>query len=136
MSQPKYIKGIPIKEYNRLQRKKFGKEYYRKAVAKHRAKDIEYTKFQWRMYRRIRRSRIASNRIEKYIKKEDIHNWFTKNCGICFEKIDGDYHIDHIIPVSKGGHHCSKNLQLAHPYCNQSKFTAIITNQNGVDRAV
>ena len=45
-------------------------------------------------------------------------------CGICknsFELTD-DIHIDHIRPVSKGGTSDFSNLQLAHAFCNVSKY--------------
>lgn len=54
-----------------------------------------------------------------------VHNWESRICGICHKSIEDDYHIDHIVPLSRGGGHRTDNLQLAHPYCNQSKFTKL-----------
>lgn len=42
-------------------------------------------------------------------------------CGICKEFIEGDFHVDHVIPLSKGGMHGYVNVQPAHPKCNFSK---------------
>ena len=42
-------------------------------------------------------------------------------CGICREPITGDWHIDHIVPLARGGEHSYKNTQAAHPLCNMSK---------------
>lgn len=51
-------------------------------------------------------------------------------CGICGYPVDFSYRaphplsptVDHIIPVSKGGHPFElSNLQLAHRYCNRQK---------------
>lgn len=51
-------------------------------------------------------------------------------CGICGKPVDFSYKnphplaptVDHIIPVSKGGHPTDlSNLQLAHRYCNRAK---------------
>lgn len=42
-------------------------------------------------------------------------------CGICGEAIMEDFHLDHILPLSRGGEHCYENVQLAHPFCNLSK---------------
>jgi len=43
-------------------------------------------------------------------------------CGICGEDVDPfEYHIDHIIPLSKGGEHSYTNTQIAHPECNLKK---------------
>lgn len=43
-------------------------------------------------------------------------------CGICGEGVDpNNFHIDHRIPLSLGGHHTYANTQPAHPKCNLSK---------------
>jgi 5-methylcytosine-specific restriction endonuclease McrA len=42
-------------------------------------------------------------------------------CGICAEFIVGDFHVDHVIPLSRGGMHGYVNVQPAHPACNLSK---------------
>jgi len=43
-------------------------------------------------------------------------------CGICGGDVDPqDFHIDHIVPVSKGGTHTYDNVQVAHPSCNSRK---------------
>ena|SRR3990167_5730115 len=44
-------------------------------------------------------------------------------CYLCVEDIlDGEkYHVDHIIPITKGGWHAEFNLAVAHDICNISK---------------
>lgn len=44
-------------------------------------------------------------------------------CGICLQQIAADqkWHVDHIVPLAKGGAHSYANTQLAHARCNQSK---------------
>lgn len=42
-------------------------------------------------------------------------------CGICDAPVVGDYTIDHITPLARGGEHSYANVQLAHPSCNFSK---------------
>lgn len=43
-------------------------------------------------------------------------------CGICGEPADaGDWHVDHVIPIARGGEHSYANVQVSHPYCNRSK---------------
>lgn len=46
-----------------------------------------------------------------------------RTCGICHQKILylGDYTIDHIIPLSRGGSNALFNLQPAHMKCNEEK---------------
>jgi 5-methylcytosine-specific restriction endonuclease McrA len=43
-------------------------------------------------------------------------------CGICGGDVDpGDFHIDHIVPLARGGLHNYENTQPAHPRCNWAK---------------
>lgn len=47
-------------------------------------------------------------------------------CGICGEDVDPmNFHIDHVIPLSRGGEHGYHNVQVAHPLCNQEKHAKI-----------
>lgn len=43
-------------------------------------------------------------------------------CGICHERVDpARWHLDHIVPISRGGVHSYANVQPTHPFCNLSK---------------
>jgi 5-methylcytosine-specific restriction endonuclease McrA len=43
-------------------------------------------------------------------------------CGICGDPLDPfKAHVDHIIPISRGGLHEWENVRLTHPFCNMSK---------------
>ena len=43
-------------------------------------------------------------------------------CAICDQPVDReDFHVDHIVPLAKGGAHSYANTQAAHPFCNWSK---------------
>lgn len=43
-------------------------------------------------------------------------------CGICRKAVERiDASVDHVVPLSKGGLHTRKNVQLAHRRCNSSK---------------
>lgn len=47
-------------------------------------------------------------------------------CGICHMPVEEtDFHVDHIIPLSRGGEHSYVNVQAAHPFCNISKGNKI-----------
>jgi hypothetical protein len=46
-------------------------------------------------------------------------------CGICHQPVGEKWHIDHIIPVSKGGPDAPHNVQVAHPECNHRKWAHI-----------
>lgn len=48
-------------------------------------------------------------------------------CQICKEPIgDQVWHIDHVIPLAKGGLHCYANVQLSHGICNLQKHSKIL----------
>lgn len=48
-------------------------------------------------------------------------------CGICGDEIEsGDLHIDHILPVARGGTNDLDNLQPAHSFCNISKGARVV----------
>ena len=60
-------------------------------------------------------------------------------CGICGKPVDKSLKyphplsptVDHIIPVSKGGHPCDlANLQLAHRCCNRQKSDRLVERKN------
>lgn len=62
-----------------------------------------------------------------------------KSCGICGQAVDFGFKfphplspcIDHIIPVSKGGHPSDlANMQLAHMTCNRQKSDKLIQKRN------
>lgn len=44
-------------------------------------------------------------------------------CAICDIDCGADYHVDHIIPLSRGGSNWPENLQILCPGCNLSKGT-------------
>lgn len=67
-----------------------------------------------------RRARVKGVGYEK-VSPEDISNWDSRICGICKLPIEDKFHIDHIVPLSRGGNHCLVNLQLTHPVCNLRK---------------
>lgn len=47
-------------------------------------------------------------------------------CHWCGKRISpADAHIDHVIPVSKGGSHCVSNLTAACSFCNVSKSASM-----------
>ncbi|MCA1571257.1 MAG: HNH endonuclease [Chloroflexi bacterium] len=47
-------------------------------------------------------------------------------CGICGEDVDPfHFHVDHILPLARGGLHCYENCQPAHPICNLRKGASI-----------
>jgi len=47
-------------------------------------------------------------------------------CGICGEDVNPfAFHVDHIVPLSRGGEHSYANTQPAHPLCNLRKHARL-----------
>lgn len=42
-------------------------------------------------------------------------------CTCCHEPLNGDFHIDHIVPISRGGANVDDNVQLLRARCNLRK---------------
>ncbi len=68
-----------------------------------------------------------------------------RTCGICGKPVDFKYKfphplspcIDHIIPVSKGGHPSDiNNMQLAHMTCNRDKSDKFVTAKQDVSTGI
>jgi 5-methylcytosine-specific restriction endonuclease McrA len=47
-------------------------------------------------------------------------------CYLCNQEITGDIHIDHVIPLARGGSDTIDNKALTHPFCNMSKGAKLI----------
>lgn len=71
----------------------------------------------------MRRARIRSSpRIER-VDADYVFDRDRGICGICGEPVrPGEkWHIDHVLPLSKGGSHTYDNVQLSHALCNLKK---------------
>ena len=52
----------------------------------------------------------------------DVYAFHGGVCGICREGVElGEFTVDHVVPVSRGGPHLFHNLQPAHAACNSLK---------------
>lgn len=116
-----------FREYRKNNPEKFKRspEYWRETTRRWRLANPEEYNIQDRFNRKKRKARIKGARIGR-IKRTEIWNWESKVCGICSSLIEGAYHLDHIIPLSKGGAHDTSNLQLAHPVCNMLKGSNMV----------
>lgn len=55
-------------------------------------------------------------------------------CKYCNLPLDGGYHLDHVIPISRGGTNFASNIVLACPSCNLSKGDKLIDEWNSPPR--
>jgi 5-methylcytosine-specific restriction endonuclease McrA len=70
---------------------------------------------------RVRQALEKGVRVE-YVDRTVVYERDQGICGICRELADvDDFHVDHIIPLAKGGEHSYENVQVAHPSCNRAK---------------
>lgn len=87
--------------------------------------NLEWTRANPKKRAESRRRRKAlvkgATEIETF-SKEEIWERDRGICGICGLPANEDYwHLDHVIPLSRGGNHTRKNVQVSHPNCNLSK---------------
>lgn len=70
--------------------------------------------FEW--HSRRRRAPLPVELREYVIKRDRLI------CGLCGDSVErDDVHIDHVLPVSRGGTNALENLQVAHAICNLRK---------------
>ena len=99
-----------------------GKRSRKNWALRNRAKIREYENA-----RRIRKMNAAADLVgvrEFYIR---IENQDVLNCTYCGKLITRpDVHVDHIVPLSKGGEHAPNNLAVSCPKCNFSKNNRLL----------
>lgn len=87
------------------------------------------------------RQRIRKYRLKGFT-KEIYHSLLDENrnkfgiltCENCLVNIEGNFQVDHIIPLSQGGDSSQGNLQLLCSGCNQEKYTHAIDFKNASTR--
>lgn len=53
-------------------------------------------------------------------------------CGVCGASVDpDDFHVDHVVPLARGGEHSYANTQAAHPACNLAKGAQLMCELSG-----
>jgi 5-methylcytosine-specific restriction endonuclease McrA len=73
-----------------------------------------------RMWESARRAR----KLDQFVENVDptvVYEMHGGMCGVCEEFIVGEFHVDHVVPLVRGGLHGYVNVQPAHPKCNLSK---------------
>ena len=78
---------------------------------------------------------IIDKGIIKRIVNENIFKYGIITCEKCKKKCENNYHIDHIVPVSKEGTNNHENLQVLCAKCNREKHVNIIDyRKTGIDK--
>ena len=61
-------------------------------------------------------------------KPSDVRDQYERQRGRCYycdARVGSDYHIDHVVPLARGGSNTADNLVVACPSCNLSKHTRL-----------
>ncbi len=102
---------------------------------RHKEEIAEYNREYFRTHPEVARQNQHRRRAKKlvapfeFFKCNEIYERDGWNCGICKLPIDRELKhpnpmsvsLDHIIPLSRGGHHLRENCQAAHLCCNKRK---------------
>lgn len=95
-------------------------EYFKNNAKKWRTENLDRAREIGRMSESARRARKLGQFIED-VDPAVVFKMHGGMCGVCEEFIIGKFHVDHRIPLVKGGMHGYINTQPAHPFCNLSK---------------
>lgn len=75
-----------------------------------------------RSYILLRKARIRGAPVVERFTRAEIYERDNGRCHICGRKVPRSaYHIDHLVPVSRGGEHSRRNVAVACPSCNQHR---------------
>lgn len=121
-----------MREYNRenaAQKREYNREYRRKNTERISEWNREYrkeynqqpeNKARFIVHRQKRRALEASVYSEPYTRDDVLRAWGSI-CYLCDSIVPDDWHLEHVIPISKGGHDTVGNVRPACPGCNLRK---------------
>ena len=102
------------RERNRAKQQKSAREWA--------ARNRERGNAHWHAYRARKRAAHV-----EHVDRDLVFVLADGICGICGTSADPwSFHVDHIVPLSKGGAHSYANTQPAHPACNWRKNAGVL----------
>ena len=102
---------------------KYSKTYYEKHKETIKQKNLLYKKQnldKCREWRHNRENKMLGGAISPGI-IDKLYLLQQGKCACCGYKLGQNYHLDHIVPISKGGSNTDDNVQLLRDVCNMSK---------------
>lgn len=82
-----------------------------------------------REYAANRRGRVAAATVEN-VDRFVVYEREGGRCHICRRPVKRDaFHLEHLVPLSKGGDHSYANVAVAHPICNRRKWNHLMEVQ-------
>lgn len=138
--------GIPAQRASSVATSASARAWGRKNPDKRRIHGIEYRKrhpdYGKRYYAKNRDKVLAKHaRRRAYILNSDEH--FTRvdvatqyrsqkgKCWHCGKLVGQKYHIDHLIPLSRGGSNSARNIVISCPSCNVTRRNKLTMEWNG-----
>jgi 5-methylcytosine-specific restriction endonuclease McrA len=68
------------------------------------------------------RTKLAGGKVVEAVDRWKLWQAYKGRCGICFEPVAyEEFHIDHKVPLARGGEHSYANTRPTHRVCNQRK---------------
>lgn len=78
----------------------------------------------YRECRARRRAQKIAGALVEDVKRQVVWERDAGRCYLCGKKANpNDWHLEHIVPLSRGGEHSYRNVAVSHPACNYRKGT-------------
>ena len=99
------------------QRRADNPEWWRAYKASHRLQSASYEQ---------KRRAVKADALVDDVQHEVVFVRDKGTCGICSLLVNPtDWHLDHVVPLSRSGEHSYANTRVSHPACNDWKFNRL-----------